>query len=96
MQNSANSEGYGVEHVQDQSNFVRKNCDQESLLHSENQCSNDVIKASHSVIDMNLSKQRQNVAKNKGIFSKFHLYLRYYMTKQNGIFTESMFTYCLL
>jgi len=34
-------------------------------LHSENQYSNDGLKASHSVIDMNLSKQRQNVAKNQ-------------------------------
>ena len=69
MQNSANSKGCDeAEHVQDQSNFVRKNCDQESLLHSDNKYSDDVLKASHSIIDMNLSKQRQNVAKNQGSY----------------------------
>ena len=60
MQNSAYSKDYGDTQVHDKSNFVRKSCDQESLLNSEK------IKPSHSVIDMNLSKQRQNGTKNQG------------------------------
>ena len=65
MQNSAYSKDYEDYEVHDKSNFVRKSCDQESLLNSEK------IKPSYSVIDMNLSKQRQNGTKNQGKQSNF-------------------------
>ena len=67
MQSSAYSKDYGDTQVHEKSNFVRKSCDQESLLNSEK------IKPSHSVIDMNLSKQRQNGAKNQGKQSSFNV-----------------------
>ena len=76
MQNSAYSKDYGDTQVQDKSKFVRKSCDQESLLDSEK------IKPSHSVIDMNLSKQRQNGTKNQGKQFSFDMKLDIFDIKQ--------------
>ena len=71
MQNSAYSKDYGDTQLHDKSNFVRKSCDQESLLNSEK------LKPSHSVIDMNLSKQRQNGTKNQGKQSSYDVKQRW-------------------
>ena len=72
MQNSAYSKDYNdSDQVHEKSNFVRKNCDNENLLNTGDKYIKDNFKQSHSIIDISLTKQRQNGAKNLGNYWRF-------------------------